>query len=150
MPQMRIRLPVNLKNPDAPAPTYPRGAILMVAGAGGGFTGPAGMYPELSEAISAYPNLIAVQTGYRYPGELKPCVEDTINTLNMLRKEYNVERAVLVGWSFGGAVVISAAAAHPVVKGIATIASQTAGTNDVGKLAGQGEIYNYIRLEGPQ
>ena len=37
---MRIRLPQNLKNADAPNPTYPRGAIVMVAGAGGGFSGP--------------------------------------------------------------------------------------------------------------
>ena len=102
----------------------------------------AGMYLELSQAVSAYPNLIAVQTDYRFPGELKPCVQDTISTLDMLANEYNCERAVIVGWSFGGAVVITAGAAHPLVKGIATVASQTAGTDDVGRLSGQGALVN--------
>lgn len=39
---MRIKLPENLKNVHAPKPTYPVGAIVMVAGAGGGLSGPGG------------------------------------------------------------------------------------------------------------
>jgi fermentation-respiration switch protein FrsA (DUF1100 family) len=35
----------------------------------------------------------------------------------------------LVGWSFGGAVVITAAAVHEDVKAVATVATQSAGTD---------------------
>lgn len=97
------------------------------------------MYPDLSASLTAYSNILSVQTDYRYPGELKPCIEDTIETLDVLKTKYNCERAVLLGWSFGGAVVISAAAIHPMVKGVATVASQTAGTDSVSLLAKQGK-----------
>jgi len=46
-----------------------------------------------------------------------------------------VERVVLVGWSFGSAVVISAGAGSERVVGVATVGSQTYGTNDVGGLS---------------
>jgi fermentation-respiration switch protein FrsA (DUF1100 family) len=46
-----------------------------------------------------------------------------------------VERFALVGWSFGGAVVISSGVAHSDVLGVATLASQTAGTAAVSRLA---------------
>ena len=42
---------------------------------------------------------------------------------------------ILVGWSFGGAVVISAGAASGVVVGVATVASQTYGAGAVGELS---------------
>ncbi|MDQ3922381.1 MAG: hypothetical protein M3309_00320 [Actinomycetota bacterium] len=42
---------------------------------------------------------------------------------------------VLVGWSFGGAVVISGGAANERVIGVATIASQTCGAAAVGELS---------------
>lgn len=42
---------------------------------------------------------------------------------------------VLLGWSFGGAVVISAGAANDAVVGAATVASQTYGAKAVGELS---------------
>lgn len=41
----------------------------------------------------------------------------------------------LVGWSFGGAVVITAGARSSNVVGVATVASQTYGTDSVSSLA---------------
>ncbi len=41
-----------------------------------------------------------------------------LETIDLLASNYNVKRVVLVGWSFGGAVVISAAARHDLVKAI--------------------------------
>ncbi len=46
-----------------------------------------------------------------------------------------VERAALVGWSFGGAVVVEAGARSDIVAVVATVASQTYGTGSVGRLA---------------
>ncbi|XP_055351748.1 uncharacterized protein YfhR-like [Paramacrobiotus metropolitanus] len=147
-PARRITLPENLKIPNSTAPTYPVGAVVMVAGAGGGLHGPAAMYPDLAKRLTAYPNIITVQCDYRFPGDLMPCIEDTIETLDILRRDYNCERAVIVGWSFGGAVVISAAARHSMVNGIATVASQTAGTDSIGKLGGQGVASLFIHGTG--
>lgn len=42
---------------------------------------------------------------------------------------------ILVGWSFGGAVVISAGAASDLVVGVATVASQSYGADAVEELA---------------
>jgi alpha-beta hydrolase superfamily lysophospholipase len=46
--------------------------------------------------------------------------------------ERGKRRIVLVGHSFGGAVVISAGAASPAEIAVAALSSQTAGTADVG------------------
>lgn len=45
-------------------------------------------------------------------------VQDLIETIDLLVVKYQIERAVLVGWSFGGAVVITAGAQHRLVKAI--------------------------------
>jgi dienelactone hydrolase len=45
-------------------------------------------------------------------------IQDLIETIDLLASKYQIERAVLVGWSFGGAVVISAGAQHRLVKAI--------------------------------
>ncbi|CAF0971315.1 unnamed protein product [Adineta steineri] len=129
---------------------YPRGALIMVAGAGGGYTGPAAIYPDLAQEIIENPNIISVQMDYRFPGDLNPCIEDLIETIDILVSKYQIERVVLVGWSFGGAVVISAGAQHNLVKAIATVASQTAGTSSVNQLAPKGKACLFIHGTGDQ
>ena len=46
-----------------------------------------------------------------------------------------VQQVVLLGWSFGGAVVIAAGVRSARVVAVATIGAQTAGTGAVGRLA---------------
>jgi dienelactone hydrolase len=46
-----------------------------------------------------------------------------------------VDRVVLLGWSFGGAVVITAGAMSDLVVGVATVASQTHGADAVASLS---------------
>lgn len=48
-------------------------------------------------------------------------MQDLIETIDLLVAKYQIQRAILVGWSFGGAVVISAGAQHNLVKGIGTV-----------------------------
>src|SRR6185437_7741494 len=55
--------------------------------------------------------------------------------------ERHITRVALVGWSFGGAVVIRAGAASPAVVGVATIASQTYGTDAVSRLAPRSALF---------
>ncbi len=110
-----------------------RGAAVLVGGAGGGVGGPSGVYPELAGRLQA-DGFGALRLDYRKPNDLPACVHDVLLALDSLGRR-GVERAVLVGWSFGGAVVISAGAASDEVVGVATVASQTYGTGDVGRLS---------------
>lgn len=110
-----------------------RGAVVMVGGAGGGIYGPAGIYEELAERVRA-DGVTALRIHYRQPNNLDECVYDTVAAVNDLGGQ-GVERVVLVGWSFGGAVVIAAGVASDVVVGVATVASQTYGAEAVGELA---------------
>ncbi len=110
-----------------------RGAVLMVGGAGGDITGPTGIYDELATRLQSR-GAEALRLEYRTPNQLDECVYDLLAGIEALGQRGN-ERVVLVGWSFGGAVVISAGAATAAVVGVATIASQTYGAEAVGKLS---------------
>ena len=59
---------------------------------------------------------------------------DTIAAADALGGQ-SVKRVVLLGWSFGGAGVISAGAASDAVVGVATVASQAYGAGALGDLA---------------
>ncbi len=110
-----------------------RGAVVMVGGAGGDITGPAGIYEELATRLQA-DGAEALRLEYRTPNHLDECVYDLLAGIEALDRR-GVKQAVLVGWSFGGAVVISAGAASDAVVGVATIASQAYGAEAVGELS---------------
>ena len=109
-------------------------AVVWVFGAGGGLGGPAGgLYARLGQALRPS-GVTSLEVAYRRPGDLVPCVLDTL-----LGVEYVVAlgraRVVLVGHSFGGAVVINAGAASERVIAVAALSSQSAGTGAVAELA---------------
>jgi len=108
-------------------------AVVMVGGAGGGYNGPAGMYNSLGKKFQQA-GITAVQVDYRFPNQLNDCVEDVIDVVEELHDRYDVVRSILVGWSFGGAVVITAGAMSQLVAGVITVASQTAGADSVSRL----------------
>lgn len=108
-------------------------AVVMVGGAGGGVAGPSQAYPALAARLQAA-GIAALRLDYRVPATMSECVYDLDAGLDELRR-MGLQRFALLGWSFGGAVVISSGAAHADVVGVATLASQTAGTAAVGRLA---------------
>jgi alpha/beta superfamily hydrolase len=110
-----------------------QGAIVMVGGAGGGVNGPAGIYGELATRLQRE-GIAALRLDYRHPNDLDDCVRDVLTAIDFLHRE-RVDRVVLLGWSFGGAVVITAGAVSGLVVGVATVASQTYGANAVAYLA---------------
>ena len=114
-----------------------RDAVLLVGGADGGFDGPAeAVYPTLVEDFVAA-GVACLRVDFRvrkFPNDVDEGVHDVKAGLTWLA-EQGVERVVLVGHSFGGAVVIDAAARVPFVAGVLTLATQTAGAMRVGEIA---------------
>jgi alpha/beta superfamily hydrolase len=133
--ETHIRVPVSgetttgVLNEAANAP----GGVVMLGGAGGGMHGPSGVYADLAARMQEQA-LAALRLDYRWPNRLAGCVEDTLAGVDFLAQQ-GMRRVVLIGWSFGGAVAISAAVASQTVVGVATVASQSFGTELVSRLA---------------
>ena len=109
-------------------------AILWVFGAGGGLGGPAGgVYERMAKRLT--PQFFAsLQLDYRYPGDLQACTLDVLAGIECLATVGH-EKIVLVGHSFGGAVVIRAAALSDKVIGVAALSSQVTGAERVSDIA---------------
>ena len=109
-------------------------AILWVFGAGGGLGGPAGgLYTRLGERFRPR-GVTSLELDYRHPGHLQACVADALVGLGYL-ESLGAGWIVLVGHSFGGAVVVNAGAVSPLVVAVAALSSQTAGTAAVAALS---------------
>jgi len=107
--------------------------VIWVSGASGGFNGPARkMYSILSDAL--VPNITSLRLNYRIPGNLTECVMDTLAAVSFMAGIGHTD-LVLVGHSFGGAVVIQAAQFSELVKGVVALSSQTHGATGVAHIA---------------
>lgn len=116
-----------------PAPDATTGAI-FVGGAGGGWDGPAhGLYDRLCVSLSAA-GIAALHVSYRKPNNLPECTLDVLAGLAFLDVQ-KITQAALIGHSFGGAVVIGAGAASPMVKTVLPLSTQTYGVDPVTELA---------------
>ena len=67
---------------------------------------------------------------YREAGEFEECVLDTLAACSFL-KGIGAEKIILVGHSFGGAVVIKAAALAEAVVAVGSLSAQRFGTSEV-------------------
>ncbi len=108
--------------------------VVWVCGARGGFGGPGeGTYSRLAETFRER-GITSLRLDYRQPNVLGECVMDVLAGVAYL-KGTSHEPVVLVGHSFGGAVVIAAGAASDHVKGVASLAPQTHGAQLAGRLS---------------
>jgi fermentation-respiration switch protein FrsA (DUF1100 family) len=109
-------------------------AVLWVFGAGGGLGGPAGgVYFRLGRQLVG-DGIASLELAYRRPGDLRQCVADVLTGIAYLAT-LGRARVVLVGHSFGGAVVITVGALSPAVIGVAALSSQSAGTELAGEVS---------------
>lgn len=115
-----------------PCPT-PRTAVICVSGVAGGLDGPSGLFASLGEALLGH-DIATLRADYRKKSILQECVLDVLVGIAFL-SGLGVSEIVLVGHSFGGAVAIMASVVSPLVKAVVSMASQTYGTVQVGKLA---------------
>ncbi|WWC88942.1 uncharacterized protein L201_003857 [Kwoniella dendrophila CBS 6074] len=114
--------------------------VILLSGAGGGVTGPSGIYLSIADKLASLPDGQAIPTlrmDYRYPARNKYCVSDVFAPMDWLQIEskLDINRFVLVGWSFGGAPAFTVGGKDKRVIGVATVASQTAETEGIKEFA---------------
>ena len=106
------------------------GAVICVGGAMGGLDGPADrMYPRLAGLLAAK-GVTTLRLEYREPNNFEECVIDVMAGCSFMQGIGAVD-LVLVGHSFGGAVVIKAGELFPRVRGVASMSPQLHGTRQV-------------------
>ena len=119
-----------------PADT-PRAAIVACGGAMGGVFGPGhALYHVLG---STWPDrgVAVYRVGYRVPNDLDRCAHDVACGVETAIEE-GAERVVVMGHSFGGAVAVRVAVVMTAeVAGVVTFATQSAGCEVAGALAGR-------------
>src|SRR5690348_13166086 len=109
-------------------------AALYVGGIGGDWDTPArGLYPRLAEELRGE-RIASLRVRFRHPTELEEAVLDVLAALAYLEGT-GVTAAALVGHSFGGAVVIQAAAHAPLARTVVTLATQSYGADAVEDLS---------------
>lgn len=123
-------------NPEHHSTHPPTTAAILLSGAGGGVTGPSGIYLSMADKLAALDAAIpALRMDYRFPARNSPCCKDVLAAMDYLESAFGIARFVLVGWSFGGAPVFTVGGLDQRVVGCATVASQTAATEGIRDLA---------------
>lgn len=112
-------------------------SIVMCGGAMGGVLGPGhALFHVLGERW-AERGVRSIRIGYRSPNDLDRCAHDLACGVEWAR-DAGSERVVVMGHSFGGAVAIRTAVVMPAtVAGVVTFATQSAGCEVAGALAGR-------------
>jgi hypothetical protein len=124
-------------DPTATAPATPA-AIIACGGAMGGLLGPAeGLYQRLGETWSAR-GVPVLRVDYRRPNDLDSCCVDVAAAVQLAVVGGGAERVVVMGHSFGGAVAVRVGVGlAEMVAGVVTFATQSAGCELAGGLAGR-------------
>lgn len=117
--------------------SIPSAAVVMVGGGDGGLDGPAqAIYPTLGEDLSSR-GIATLRVDFRvhqFPGDVEEAVHDIlVGARYLLHQGY--QPVGVLGHSFGGAVVIEAAAREQRLASVVTLASQTVGAQRVVDLA---------------
>lgn len=108
-------------------------AAICVGGAMGGLDGPADKVYARLPALLAPAGVTVLRLTYRQPNQFEECVLDVLAGCSFLRG-IGAVNAVLVGHSFGAAVVIKAGQIADLVCGVVSLSPQLYGTRQVHEL----------------
>lgn len=109
-------------------------AVIWVCGARGGFGGPGpGTYARMSEQFTGS-GITSLRLDYRFANDVFECALDLLAGVSYL-KGTGHQPVVVVGHSFGGAVVIAAGANSSHIKGVVALSPQTYGAGMAGKVS---------------
>ena len=109
-------------------------AVIWVCGARGGFGGPGpGTYARMAQQFAGN-GITSLRLDYRLPNDVFECALDLLAGVTHL-KDTGHQPVVVVGHSFGGAVVIAAGANSSHIKGVVALSPQTFGAGMAGKVA---------------
>ncbi|MEX0846293.1 MAG: dienelactone hydrolase family protein [Ilumatobacteraceae bacterium] len=113
-------------------------AMVLCGGAMGGLLGPAdGLYHRLGTEWAAR-GVPVLRVSYRRPNDLDACCIDVAAAVQLAVGAGNAERVVVMGHSFGGAVAVRVAVGlDALVAGVVTFATQSAGCEVAGGMAGR-------------
>lgn len=115
-----------------PVPGADRAAV-WVGGVGGGWDTPANaLYPRLCRAFLDQ-GIASLRVRFRKPGNLAEAVHDVRAGVRFL-EDQGIGAVAVTGHSFGGAVVIRAAAWSDAVRAAVTLATQSHGADPVAEL----------------
>jgi len=122
---------------DPPADHSHAAGMVLCGGAMGGLLGPAeGLYHRLGLEW-AERGVAVVRVSYRKPNDLEACTIDVAAAVQLLSGA-GAERVVTMGHSFGGAPAIRVAVGlDPLVTGVVTFATQSAGCEAAAGLHGK-------------
>lgn len=108
-----------------------RKGVIWVCGARGGFGGPGpDLYAQLADEFTQQ-GITSLRLDYRVPNDLPECAVDLMAGVSYLESTGH-DPVVIVGHSFGGAVVIAAGAVSRHVAGVVSLSPQTYGANMAG------------------
>lgn len=109
---------------------HAQGGVIFVGGIGGGFDTPAyNLYPKLAKTLTQK-GISGLRVEFRFPTNLEESVQDVLSGTSFLEIQ-GIKKIGLVGHSFGGAVIIQAAAQTSLVKTVVTLATQLHGAEAV-------------------
>jgi predicted alpha/beta-hydrolase family hydrolase len=116
----------------------PPAALVLCGGAMGGLLGPAdGLYHRLGVEWAAR-GVPVLRVSYRRPNDLDACCIDVAAAVQLAIGGAGAQRVVVMGHSFGGAVAVRVAVGlEAMVAGVVTFATQSAGCEVAGGLAGR-------------
>jgi predicted alpha/beta-hydrolase family hydrolase len=132
---MRGLLTLLWHDPPEDQPSHPA-AMVLCGGAMGGLLGPAdGMYHRLGVEWAAR-GVAVVRVSYRRPNDLEACTIDLAAAAQLVNGA-GAERIVTMGHSFGGAVAVRVGVGlEPIIGGVVTFATQSAGCEGAAGLQG--------------
>ncbi len=109
-------------------------AVVWVCGARGGFGGPGpGTYARMAEQFAGN-GITSLRLDYRLANDVFECALDLLTGVSYLKATRH-QPVVVVGHSFGGAVVIAAGANSSHIKGVVALSPQTYGAGMAGQVA---------------